>query len=221
MAPFVDLLAKLKLIYIKSKIYYTRLISDCDKDRTEKEICAERIFDLNLRPGATVEYPCQLSEYRQGDHEVVAVGLNPVVAGNRSRVDMMFSKRSQEILKEEIYTLFENLCNFFYFSNDRQLDGSPGVCRPVNHSRPKIRCQNAAHRRQNNRAEPFHPKVLYNQVKVYDHKNDAGVNAKNFLSSLSWNGKCARAFAWEFFSSGLVSSFAWEATLEAIEPRNP
>lgn len=111
-APFVDLLAKLKLIYLKSKIYYTRLISDCDKNRAEKEICAERIFDLNLRPGATVEYPCQLSEYRQGDHEVVAVGLNPVVAGNRSRVDMMFSKRSQEILKEEIYTSLKKSMKF-------------------------------------------------------------------------------------------------------------
>lgn len=119
----------------------------------------------------------------------------------------------RKFLKKKFTHRSKSLWNLFYFSNDRQLDGSPGVCRPVNHSRPKVRCQYAAQRRQNNRAEPFHPKVLYNQVKVYDHKNDAGVNAKNFLSSLSWNGKCAKAFAWEFFSSGFVSSFAWESAL--------
>lgn len=78
--PLVDL-KRFKLEnFLLLKDFPTCLIRDGDKDGAEKEISAERILSLNLGPRAAVKDPRELSQDRQRHHEVIAVGLDPVVS---------------------------------------------------------------------------------------------------------------------------------------------
>lgn len=79
----------------------SHLIRDSDKNWTKKQISAKRILDLNFRPRAAEENPREFSENRQGYHEIVAVCFDPIVSCDWCRIDVMFTKRTQEILKNE------------------------------------------------------------------------------------------------------------------------
>lgn len=156
----------------RSVIEKCYLVCDSNEDGAEKKVSAERIFNLNLWSRAAEEYPGQLSENRQGDHEVVSISFDPVVSRDRSGVDVVFPERSQEIL-----------------ADDWQFNWTPGVSGPVHKTGSEICRQDAADGREDHGAEPFHPEMPDNQIRIDDHQRETRVHANDFLRSLACGTK--------------------------------
>lgn len=84
---------------VGQKFSITYLVGHSDENRQQKHVAIPDEFSLDVFVGQHQEIPDHAAQERNGDHEVIAVGFDEVVASNRRGVDVVFAEWTEEILK--------------------------------------------------------------------------------------------------------------------------